>query len=393
MPENSTLIFANNFMKRNSQKQNLSPSNKSQGFTLMELLVGMSVTTIVAGLVLQSLVQVQTTFTKDQKKVENGQKMSSVLEIIGREIRQAGELIVEPNFPTIKITPLSSGGASIIIYRAISEPISICQEIAGGTSVTELPFAIDTTVVSSCKVPSSSITSPSVFPTKEQDWVTQRGAGSLLGVLYRSTTRKTKQFVYDREVSTTGTNSMSLSIGTVAFSIPVVTGANADDGKIMVGDTAYLVTKKEYLVCPSTSTDHPNELIVRTNSLVESNATTSACSNPVAASDPIATVDTIATNIDRLNITTTTRPTVTAANPTPSPDLSPSLNGSFPIASPARNWQNIQGIKIVVKAKDPLGDGITGRNTSVLSTAAREKVEESFTAEGSFYPRNALSSK
>jgi prepilin-type N-terminal cleavage/methylation domain-containing protein len=407
----------NRFMRKHSLRLYLSQRKRGQGFTLVELLVGMSITAIVAGLAMQALFQVQNSFTKDQKKVESGQKMSSVLEIIGREIRQAGELIVEPSFPTIKVRPLNGGGVSVIVYRAIVEPISICQDIAPSSSITALPFAINTNVVSSCKVDASSITGTNKFPLKEKtNWIDNRGTGTLLGMLYRGANRKTQPFIYNSEVSTSGASSMNLSIGTVGFVIPIVASDLAatppiigDDGKVSIGDTAYLVVKKEYFVCKTFSATTPRvelttELKVRTNSLVESSPSSdpndlsnAACDAPIAATDPTATLDTVATNIDRLDITMTTRAVATAAAPDPSPDPSPSLNASFPTvatsAIPAREWQNIQGVKIVIKAKDPLANGVNGRNNSVLSDSDRAKIEASFTAEGSFYPRNALSSK
>lgn len=58
--------------------------NQVEGTTLLELMVGMAITTVVIGLAMQALVRTQSSFSTDQKKVENGQKMLSVLEIVGR---------------------------------------------------------------------------------------------------------------------------------------------------------------------------------------------------------------------------------------------------------------------------------------------------------------------
>jgi prepilin-type N-terminal cleavage/methylation domain-containing protein len=384
-------------MNKINRKNSFHKCNQEQGFTLIELLVGMVLTTIVAGLAMQALVKTQSSFSEDQKKVENSQKMSSVLEVVGREIKQAGELIVESNFPIIQVKSLNTGadkGASIIIYRALSEPISICQEYAAGTARTSFFFATDKKVPTAgidnnetkqyCTVdpgvaPNLAISGTDTLPSKQQQgWVNQRNLTSnqkALGMLYSIADGTIQSFVYTGEsapVFTAG-GSLNLKIDIDSFT---------PSKKINIGDTAYLVEKKEYLVCGT-------DLKVRTNSIVESDNSLAnpACNNP-NSSDPMAKLETVATNIKKMDVKMTTRLLATLAAPMPSPEIK-SANAIFPIVdtttpSNNRGWQNIQGININIISIDPF-------NRDFASLSDKEKAKIS--AEGSFYPRNVLSSK
>jgi prepilin-type N-terminal cleavage/methylation domain-containing protein len=123
-------------------------SNK--GFTLLELLIGMIITLIIGGLAMQAFINASATFSKDKKTIDSNQNMSAVLEIIGNDIRQAGENISESTFPVIEFnianaseTTLMSGSSKIIIRRALSDPLTLCQSIP----ITPLPTSLTTLTV------------------------------------------------------------------------------------------------------------------------------------------------------------------------------------------------------------------------------------------------------
>jgi prepilin-type N-terminal cleavage/methylation domain-containing protein len=377
-------------MKKNNRKLCLLPvtfsTSKSverfDGFSLIELVVSIAISSIVVALASQALIRTQVSFTKDQKIIENGQRISSILEIIGREIRQAGELIVDSGFPTIQVKSQGTKGSSIIIYRAISSPISMCTAFPTGTAVTGLSFAIDTPTPSSCQIKASAISplTNKFPPTQKEDWLDKRvaGGGTLFGVVNSNASKTAQPFLYTGETSTSGANSMILSINMTSFT---TTSA------INLGDSAYLVVKKEYMICGT-------DLKVRINSKVESTTNTPACAAPNPVTDPTAVLDTVATNVSSLNINMITRekPTLDAPDPASDNASGNGNNQEFPTAT--RDWQNIQGVIVDIKSVDPLADGgLGGRNTSGYSTAAQAKVDASLSARGVFYPRNVLSSK
>ena len=114
-------------------------SNK--GFTLIELIVGMSIMLIVGGLAMNAFIQASATFNKDKKSIDSSQSMSVILEMIGNDIKQSGENINDPNFPTIEFNiadatldpTLKTGSSKIIIRRALTEPLTLCEPIGAGS--------------------------------------------------------------------------------------------------------------------------------------------------------------------------------------------------------------------------------------------------------------------
>jgi prepilin-type N-terminal cleavage/methylation domain-containing protein len=378
-------------MKTNKPRQNLLRSKKVLGFSLMELIIGMAITSIIAALASQALLQTQNSFNKDQQKLATNQKTSSILEIIGREVRQAGELITDSGFPVIQVKPLtttSGGPVSLIIYRGVSAPLPVCQTYPAGTAISGLRFAIDTTTILPCRVITSDTTATSTSLALQADWNDKRTVGStlpsgkLLGMVGSS--RTFQPFLYDSDpAAVNGTNSKILTIGTPSFTPSTAISTNIAAN---VFDNAYLVVKKEYLLCGT-------NLMVRINSQVESSVGNPACGAINPSTDPTGVLDIVSTNISQLTVNMITRAVPNINNPNPPQDTSYSSlpddsgNGNniafpttFTTVSPpiTRDWQSIQGVIVNIVSINPQ----TGNNTTA-----------SFSSQGTFYPRNVLSTK
>jgi prepilin-type N-terminal cleavage/methylation domain-containing protein len=130
--------------------QSFSKINKaSKGFTLIELIVGLSIMLIVGGLAMNALVQSSISFNKDKRSIDSGQGMSVILEMIGNDIKQSGENINDKNFPTIEFNTVDTedtaipvnirpkaGSSKIIVRRALTEPLTLCETIAAASDPT-----------------------------------------------------------------------------------------------------------------------------------------------------------------------------------------------------------------------------------------------------------------
>jgi prepilin-type N-terminal cleavage/methylation domain-containing protein len=116
--------------------------NLDKGFTLLELLAGLVLMSIVIGLSLNAFVQSSTDFNKDKKNIDSNQNLSAVLELIGNDIKAAGEQINDGNFPAIEFKiaktatdpTLVDGSSKIIIRRAVSTPLTLCQAAITNTT-------------------------------------------------------------------------------------------------------------------------------------------------------------------------------------------------------------------------------------------------------------------
>jgi prepilin-type N-terminal cleavage/methylation domain-containing protein len=119
-------------------------SNK--GFTLIELITGLSIFLIVGGLALNALVEANAGFSKDKKSIDSNQNLSAVLEIIGNDIKQSGEQISESNFPTIEFNiadatldpTLKPGSSKIVVRRSLVGQLTLCEAIAANQNLTTL---------------------------------------------------------------------------------------------------------------------------------------------------------------------------------------------------------------------------------------------------------------
>jgi prepilin-type N-terminal cleavage/methylation domain-containing protein len=124
--------------------QNLSKSNNfKKGFTLIELIVGLSIMLIVGGLAMNAFIQASTTFNKDKRTIDSSQNMSVILEMIGNDIRQSGENISEGSFPTIEFKTNTdagskSGSSKITIRRALIGSLTLCEKINASQNLATL---------------------------------------------------------------------------------------------------------------------------------------------------------------------------------------------------------------------------------------------------------------
>jgi type II secretory pathway pseudopilin PulG len=123
------------------------------GFTLLELIFGLTIMIIVGGLAMNVFIEASSTFNKDKKSIDSSQNLSAILEMIGNDIKQSGELISDNSFPSIEFAPNSdtgsmSGSSKITIRRAVSDALTLCENIAANadpTAKTTLLVADNTT--------------------------------------------------------------------------------------------------------------------------------------------------------------------------------------------------------------------------------------------------------
>jgi type II secretory pathway pseudopilin PulG len=113
--------------------QNLNKQCKGdKGFTVLELIFGLSIMLIVSGLAMNAFLQASSSFNKDQKNINSGQSLSAILEVIGSDIRQSGENINDPKFPTIEFAENTDTGSmqyssKVTVRRALTSRLTLCD--------------------------------------------------------------------------------------------------------------------------------------------------------------------------------------------------------------------------------------------------------------------------
>jgi type II secretory pathway pseudopilin PulG len=389
-------------MGREYMKWMLVLRTSNKGFTILEMMVGISMTLTVSALALTALSNAERGFSQDKSKIEGGQKLSSVIDIIGREIVQAGEQVNDPRFPVIKVTPDGARGSRIIVYRGLEESLSLCSATAAtnaltnGTAVTTLSltstdnavqFANSSCIVTPTNLEVSPATNPityvevspatapptyvRTYPKNVQPWRSRRIANG----------GKLPFFLHDGQGRIQLANLTGETPVTAALPVPdfnniglMIEGPAPLSSFIPASDfpnrsTLNLLEKREYLICG-------DELKVRVNSPVDGDC--------LSASSIAVPFQVVATNITSMNITL-----ATAVTPASTPV--DNLNINFPCAPatvpvgpqplcpvPANtlDWRQLRGVTVAIAAPNP--DVNAFSPTSIV-------------ASGRYYPRNILS--
>ena len=125
-------------------KSRTSTQNSNKGFTLLEL----SVTSVVASTVLLAslgLVNEQRAqFLRDQARIQASQNLRATMDIIGTDIKQAGERLVEkPELPVISVIDGVGNAPDTLVVqrRLLALDLSVCDDV-GGADIT-VTVAID----------------------------------------------------------------------------------------------------------------------------------------------------------------------------------------------------------------------------------------------------------
>lgn len=108
--------------------------SSESGFTIIELLIAMLISSIVIGLALFGSVLNRRVFVQSKARTDISQTLRLPLDSIGNDIKQAGEGIgtTDPNFPVIV---LDENPTELVIRRQlVPTSIPVCQDIIAGTS-------------------------------------------------------------------------------------------------------------------------------------------------------------------------------------------------------------------------------------------------------------------
>lgn len=101
----------------------------------MELLVVMALGMLLTGMILSSTILHNRTFRKDLVRTRIEQNLRGAFEIIGAQIRQAGERLPAA-FPAIELANNSSGGSDVLtLRRSLLDPLTVCRNITAGSTV------------------------------------------------------------------------------------------------------------------------------------------------------------------------------------------------------------------------------------------------------------------
>ena len=117
-------------------KQFTRDSNK--GFTLLELLIALIVSSIILGLSLKLIVDQRQFFVQDQTRAQVNQNLRAPMDLVGTDIKQVGERLVgNTQLPVVKIINGGTGPDELVLQRkVIDQVLPVCQSTISGTQST-----------------------------------------------------------------------------------------------------------------------------------------------------------------------------------------------------------------------------------------------------------------
>ncbi len=112
-------------------------SENSHGFSLLEVLVAMSITALVMGMIVEGALSFRGVYSTDMARTKINGNLRSAMDIISMNVRQAGENLLS-QFPAVLLTDGASGAADTLILRRslVPEVLTLCASSSiGATSL------------------------------------------------------------------------------------------------------------------------------------------------------------------------------------------------------------------------------------------------------------------
>ncbi len=127
--------------------------SSTKGFTIVELMVASTIGLLIIGLSLGSVLSNREAYQFDLVRTQLNQNLRSSLDLIGMNVREAGESLPE-NFPVIELTDGAVGGADTLALRRNllneEEVGRVCQTLAAGTTTNTIYIATNGATTSGC---------------------------------------------------------------------------------------------------------------------------------------------------------------------------------------------------------------------------------------------------
>ena len=110
------------------------------GFTLLELMISIVAGAFVTAGFLGFVVQERQDFLDNESRIEANQNLSTVMDLIGADIRQAGERISDNSLNPIDIINGSNDSADELVLRRqlLADVLPVCETISGSQSTIDV---------------------------------------------------------------------------------------------------------------------------------------------------------------------------------------------------------------------------------------------------------------
>jgi prepilin-type N-terminal cleavage/methylation domain-containing protein len=159
-------------------KLKLSSLNCDKGFTLVEMLVASALGLVLSAMLIASTQASRGLFRHDAKRIRLNEDLRGTLELIGSQIRLAGEGL-GGRFPALLVENGGTSSDELIIRRKIfNEVLKVCEPVSSGSNA-PLVFADSSLGIAGCGFGDNIL--------KYTAWSTKRAGGTLQAYVYDGT--------------------------------------------------------------------------------------------------------------------------------------------------------------------------------------------------------------
>ncbi|MCI5064795.1 prepilin-type N-terminal cleavage/methylation domain-containing protein, partial [bacterium] len=126
-----------------------SANTLEQGFTLLEALVSLSLTSVIMAISVGHVFMLHDGYHNDMARTQINGNLRSALDVMSMNIRQAGENL-QSSFPAVILENGASGAPDVLKLRRsrILDVLALCENVS--TGATSLPISRDNNSVSGC---------------------------------------------------------------------------------------------------------------------------------------------------------------------------------------------------------------------------------------------------
>lgn len=179
----------------------------SAGFTIVELLLALTITVMIGGAALAVALSTQGMFALDQARMDVNQNLRSGMDLLGIDVRQAGERMPW-DAPALELIDGASGAPDQLILRRnlLDYVLPMCKDINSGSSADSI-FVARKKITG--RIPQGCAEVPDLdgdgWPDNMQEWRQYRldNGGEVLAYIYNPVTAQGEFFVYDDEDNST----------------------------------------------------------------------------------------------------------------------------------------------------------------------------------------------
>lgn len=218
---------------------------RTQGLTILELLVGMLLLMVILGAVLTTTISTMGLYRKDQSRIGANRNSRSTLDIVTSDVRQAGERL-NSDFWAIQIATDANGNSVLTLRRGLLDsPLPVCAPL----SIASTAVYVNGNNPSAGVLPGGISNLPDACSKGEQDltqWTAQIAAGVVSGYVFDSSDGRGSHVILGT-VTTTGTTLKEQKIALSGLS-DIFNPVKANAAALGKDIRLYLIEERQYAV-------------------------------------------------------------------------------------------------------------------------------------------------